>query len=624
MQNTLLRGLILAATAAATPVLAAPYTGIYMFGDSLYDNGQFDGVRFTNRVGPDYRSSDFGPVSPNFIADGLHLNEAAPSRDGGSNYAVGGNESLQTLQSITAATSYQAPYALSRPPIDPNFNSLFYDLERSGQSLARNAIYILDGGGNDIGNLKVFNDADAAVVAGNMVDAANALKTRGARYVVVTNVPDFGLAPAGINVSEFATSMAGKVNDQTQQLVGSDNILIFNAFGMIQEVVASPAAYGLALSSDEISRACFSTSIGSCAAGNAAAKLEGSNPDPDQFFFNDPLHPTTVGQQISADYMLSLLQAPGEVSLLPQMGNDDMQAQWRSARSVMHSNRWQASTAVGGYSVWGGAGGNENKHETDYNSKGTNKASLYTVGVSFRPAESWYIGAQLGRGDSELDFNSSASSYDMESLNFTVLGGFHHGPWFAEGAVSYSDLDYDQLNRSFSLGPVMQRAEKGNTSGETLGLMLSAGLNVVDAKKDYRFGPTWSYEYIDSEVDGFQEKSGTVTAIAVDDMDTSTSIGSAGVFGDLQLGLCNCELYSELTYRAYFANDTTNPRIGLVSVSGNSARLPGYEQNDSSIHWDVGMAARLSPAAELHISSGITDADNGDGFWYGAELIYSF
>ena len=36
------------------------------------------------------------------------------------------------------------------------------------------------------------------------------------------------------------------------------------------------------------------------------------------------------------------------------------------------------------------------------------------------------------------------------------------------------------------------------------------------------------------------------------------------------------------------------------------------------------MAARLSPAAELHISSGITDADNGDGFWYGAELIYSF
>ena len=85
--------------------------------------------------------------------------EAAPSRDSGTNYAVGGNESIQTLLSVNAARPTN--FALDRPGsgLDPSFNSLFYSLRLSGQSLARNAIYILDGGGNDIGNFKVTDDA---------------------------------------------------------------------------------------------------------------------------------------------------------------------------------------------------------------------------------------------------------------------------------------------------------------------------------------------------------------------------------------------------------------------------------------------------------------------------------
>lgn len=626
MRNPILTGIFLASAALSTPVLASPYTDIYVFGDSLYDNGQYNGTRFTNRVGPDYRTSPYGPVSPDFVADKLHLAEAAPSRDGGTNYAVTGNESTQTLQSITAATTYQSPYALDRPNsgLDPDFNSLFYNLQQSGQSLQKNAIYLMVGGGNDIGNFKVTDDASAAVVATNMVDAANALRGRGAKFVVIANVPDFGLAPAGISVSEFATTMAGKVNTQIQQQVGAENILIINAFGMIQEIAAAPAAYGLPLSSAEFSRSCFSLSVGTCAGGNAAAKLDGSNPDPDQFFFNDPLHPTTIGQQISGDYMLSVLRAPGEISLLPQMGIDDMQSQWRSARPVMQSNRWQAATRVGSYSVWGGANYNEDKHETDYDNTGTNESTQYNAGVSFRPAESWYIGGQVGRADNEMDFGASASHYQMDSLNFTLLGGFHHGPWFAEAVASYSDLSYDELKRSFTLGPVFKRTESADTSGEALGIRLAGGLNLAPGDTNYRFGPTWGYEYIEAETDGYQEKSGDATALRVNDLKTTTGIGSAGLFGDLQLGLCACNIYSELTYRAYLDNGATNPRIGLVSVPGNSARLPGYKQDDDSVRWDVGMAATLGQATEINLGGGITSADNGDAFWYGAELIYSF
>ena len=503
-----MRALLLASATLAGPALASPYPDIYVFGDSLQDNGQFDGQRFTNRVGPDYQTSPYGPVAPDFVADGLKLTVAAPSRDGGTNYAVTGNESGQVLQSITAATTYQSPYALDRldEGLDPNFNSFFYNLEQRGESVQKNALHLLDGGGNNIGNGNVFDDATAAAAAANMVDAANALRGRGAKYVVIANVPDLGLTPQGSAFADFATTMTVKVNTQLLQQVGSENILILNSFALLQEVAAAPMAYGLPLTSSEFSRTCFTDEPGICAEGNADAKINGSNPDPDQFFFNDFYHGTTIAQQISGDYILSVLQAPGELSLLPQMGIDDMQSQWRSAHPIMRANRWEASTPVGSYSVWGGANWNEDKHETDYNNTGTNKASQYNVGVNFRPSESWYIGGQVGRGDNELDFGASASRYEMESLNLTLLGGYNHGPWFFEGAISYSDLDYDQLKRKFTLGPVLERTEKADTNGKTFGVKFNAGLNLVDSTSNYRFGPIWGLEYIDADVDGYEEE----------------------------------------------------------------------------------------------------------------------
>ena len=107
-------------------------------------------------------------------------------------------------------------------------------------------------------------------------------------------------------------------------------------------------------------------------------------------------------------------------------------------------------------------------------------------------------------------------------------------------------------------------------------------------------------------------------------MSSTTGIVSAGLFADRKLEFCDCEVYSELTYRGYVDNDATDPRIGLVSQPGNSAKLPGYDQDDDSVRWDVGLEATLGQATALNVGGGLTDADNGDAFWYGAELIYSF
>ena len=92
----LLLSVALATTATSSFVSAAPFSDIYVFGDSLFDTGNLGG-RATNRVGPDYENSPFGPVSPDLVAAGLRLERATPSAEGDTNYAVGANRSLQTL-----------------------------------------------------------------------------------------------------------------------------------------------------------------------------------------------------------------------------------------------------------------------------------------------------------------------------------------------------------------------------------------------------------------------------------------------------------------------------------------------------------------------------------------------
>ena len=192
-----------------------------------------------------------------------------------------------------------------------------------------------------------------------------------------------------------------------------------------------------------------------------------------------------------------------------------------------------------------------------------------------------------------------------------------------EGILSYSDLDYEELKRGFNLGTA-HRTEQGDTSGEALGFLVNAGYNLMDSAKSYRFGPMLGYDYANVDVDGYTEKGTRSTALVVDDQKAISGIWNAGVFGDMQLGFCECVLYSEAVYRSFERDDSINPRVGLVTVSGNSAVLPGYDRDDDGWRWDVGLSATLGKSVELNVGGGIDDADNTEGFWAGGQLSYSF
>jgi outer membrane lipase/esterase len=164
-----------------------------------------------------------------------------------------------------------------------------------------------------------------------------ALQAAGARTIIVSDLPDVGLTPAGF-ASGFRTAWSnasGLLNDQlgNQLAALGGNVIRLNFRGLLSEVQGDLASYGFdpLVSQTDV---CFS---GDSCLTDPTWGLGGLTPNPERLMFNDGVHPTSAVQQISADYIYSTLGAPWQVSLLPEMAMASLNAQQQQLRSPFTS-----------------------------------------------------------------------------------------------------------------------------------------------------------------------------------------------------------------------------------------------------------------------------------------------
>lgn len=303
-------GVLALAVSGSVP---AAYSGLYVFGDSLSDNGTLAGAFGVNLPAP--WSSDpplnrvsNGPVAVERLAARLGL-DLRPSL----------HLSALGFPPVLAPVGTDYAVATARARAQGDF---FADLPSLGVQVATflgytpsapsDALYVVFIGGNDVLDIRAeADDGRAAAVIDSATravgSALDGLIEAGARQILVPNVFDIGLTPAAAGAPGLATRRTLEYNQALAGVIAGVegargvDLIEYDLFGLGQALARDPAAFGFANFADP------------CTDGGAAelpprapAYLDGCSALViDQYAFFDDIHPTAalhalIGEELYA------------------------------------------------------------------------------------------------------------------------------------------------------------------------------------------------------------------------------------------------------------------------------------------------------------------------------------
>ncbi len=269
---------------AVAPAPAGAFTALYAFGDSLSDAGNvFIGSILAGKApypAPPYFLGEFSN-GPNWVEDlsgKLGLGTVFPSLLGGNDYAFGGATTGSPLTNSSAV---------------PNcVQQVGTFLAAHGNSAPSTGLYTVWFGTNDLalilasGASAPIAQSEAQAAAAYEAGEITVLALTGAKTFIVPLVPDLGKIPAflaqGPAAEAAATSLASTYNTALENdlrtspyasLLGGVHLL--DTFGLLDDAVAHPAAYGLT----DVSDPCYVAATGKvCATPNAYLSWDGVHP----------------------------------------------------------------------------------------------------------------------------------------------------------------------------------------------------------------------------------------------------------------------------------------------------------------------------------------------------------
>ncbi|MEE5040320.1 esterase EstP [Pseudomonas alliivorans] len=623
---------------ACSSAVAAPYSTMVVFGDSLADAGQFpdtDGpagstLRFTNRVGPTYQDGSgevYNLNSSTLIGRMLNVPagdlaastspvNAALGLPDGNNWAVGGYRTDQILDSITTRSDAVTPITNGSQTV---LRSRPGYLPTNGLRADPNALYYLTGGGNDFLQGRVLSSGDAEDAADRLADSAQVLQQAGARHIMVWLLPDIGQTPAlsGTVLESLTSRLSTRFNEQLVSRLSQINaqIIPLNVPLLISETLAQPARFGFDPNEDLVG-SCFS---GDNCDESATFGRSGTTPDPTKLFFNDRVHPTEAGQRLLADYSYSLLSAPWEITLLPEMANstlrahqDELHAQW-----LTDFGNWQAVGQWQGILSTGGQKLDIDAQDTSADADG--KGYNLTIGTSYRFAENWRTGVVAGAYRQNLEAGPRDSDYKLNSYIATAFLQYQANHWWGDLAASGGKLDYESAERKFALG-VSEGQEKGDTDGELWAVSARVGFDVAGTASRWHLSPFISADYAHIDVDGYSEEGARSTALTFSDQTRKSKRAGVGLQGKFQV-TPSTQIWGEVAREREFETDQQDVTLSLNSVSSIDFTLDGYTPQRNLNRATLGVSQKLTQ--DLTLRANYNWRKNDDVTQQGANVALS-
>jgi len=284
----------------AGPASAVTFSDAYFFGDSLSDTGNvLTATGGTIPASPPYFNGRFsnGPVWVEYLAAGIgHADAAKASLLGGHNYAFGG---ARTSNAGASDLLSQVGSFVSALPAMADAN----------------ALYVVVAGGNDMRDARSGNPANigAAAMAAtdNLKTAISQLAGKGAKNILVANLPDLGATPEamGLGLTAVSTQATDAFNAQMGGVVSYGQGLgltmsFFDFAGLADKVRTDALTNGGALYGiTNVTTPCgaFQFSPGtSCAVSQ----------------FSDALHPSAVSHAMMGAAAIAAVPEPETYGLM--------------------------------------------------------------------------------------------------------------------------------------------------------------------------------------------------------------------------------------------------------------------------------------------------------------------
>lgn len=281
--------------ANAAPAVAQIYSDVYVFGDSLSDTG--NACTVLGIAGYKLGRCSNGDVWSERFAEILG-HEAKASSQGGTNFAIGGDETRDLDEQILAFSILEFGSA------DPD------------------ALYVIWLGGNDVLGIPSSPTAMQDAVD-NVIDGIRALQNLGAEHFLIPNLPDIGRAygnfalPVGSGAMftpaerDAVTALSLDFNTQLAAALDAETITTLfelDIEALVEELFANPSAFGL--SPAAIDTASDDTDFGVPCLVDSSCAADPRGAIADTFFLFDAIHPTTAMHAVIANRAATLVPEP--------------------------------------------------------------------------------------------------------------------------------------------------------------------------------------------------------------------------------------------------------------------------------------------------------------------------
>lgn len=296
--------LVLSTAGAPSAAGPAPFSGIVAFGASLSDPGNAFALRGGTNTPPDYALDPLLVPSAPYARGGHHFSNGATwieqfarSRGlaGSARPAFGSSTAEASNYAVAAARAYEDGLNLN---LSAQVDAFLQDV---GGAAPSDALYTIEMGGNDIRDALVVyaGGGDGGFILQSailsIVTRIQTLHAAGARQFLVWRAPNVGLTPAirslGPGAVQLGTQLTIAFNTgldgalaQLSSLPGI-RIVRFDAYRILNDLVATPAAFGLS----NVTAACVTPNVQPFTCSS-----------PDEFLFWDGIHPTRAVHEILA------------------------------------------------------------------------------------------------------------------------------------------------------------------------------------------------------------------------------------------------------------------------------------------------------------------------------------